>query len=286
MNDEDPGLKMADEPLITSPPVGRPQFSGARAVVFLPGAAALGALVGGAASVAQTWFAPLLLFPLLVGIVLGAVLFSLLRTTQTAHRATLILGVLLAVSAAALVEHYVSYRMLVNRLNAHPQAQLARAAFGDQLPGSFCGFLRWEASRGRPLLGGFVARGPWAWASWAADAVLVLAGALAIVLPAFGLPYCGHCETWYRTTRSGRLKRPFAHRLANMFHVSLPEKLKKVRYRLLSCTSGCGPVGLEIVWRRRRTADRLTLVWLTDHGRNEVQRLLDEARASRLPPKP
>jgi hypothetical protein len=282
---------MSSEHILTaSPPAGRPQFSGAKALVFLPGAAVFGALVGGAASVAQDWFAPLLFFPLLVGVVLGAVLVTLLRTTQTAHRATLIVGVLLALSTATVAQHYVAYRVWAHRVDANPKAQLARAAFGDRLPDSFFQFLRREASSGRTLLGGklwpeLVARGPWAWASWGADGLLVLAGALAIVLPALGLPYCRHCQTWYRTTRSGRLRQLFAQRLAEMFHLSLPERLKKVRYRLLSCEGGCEPTGLEFIWRRRRADSRTAMVWLTDHGRNAVQHVLDEARASRTQPK-
>jgi hypothetical protein len=214
-------MKMSSEqPLTTAPPAGRPEFSGTKALFFLPAAAVAGMLVGGAASVAQSWFAPLFFFPLLVGVVLGAVLVALLRTTHTAHRATLILGVLLAMASVAVTQHYVSYRVWINRLNARPNAQLAQAAFADQLPQSFPQFLRWEASRGRPLMGGYVARGVWAWASWAADAVLVLLGGLAIVLPALGLPYCRQCQTWYRTTRSGRLRQPFAQRLAEMFQIS------------------------------------------------------------------
>lgn len=275
----------SEQPLTTSPPAGRPEFSGTKALFFLPAAAVAGVLVGGAASVAQSWFAPLLFFPLLVGVVLGAVLVSLLRTTHIAHRATLIVGVLLAMAAVAVTQHYVSYRVWINRLNARPNAQLAQAAFADQLPQSFPQFLRWEASRGRPLMGGYVARGVWAWASWAADGVLVLLGGLAIVLPALGLPYCRQCQTWYRTTRSGRLRQPFAQRLAEMFQISLPERLKRIRYRLLNCEGGCEPAGLEFIWRRRRADSRTATVWLTDHGRNEVQRVLDEARTSRTQPK-
>jgi hypothetical protein len=246
-----------------------------------------GGLVGGAASVAQSWFAPLFLFPLLVGIVLGAVLVTLLRTTQTAHRATLIVGSLLAMSAATVAQHYGSYRVWTHRLDA--KSEMARAAFAD-LPHSFPQFLRWEANRGRPLFAGRlwpgrVARGPWVWASWALDALLVLVGTLAIVWPALGLPYCPHCQSWYRTTRSGRLKRPFSHRLAELFQLSLPERVKRLRYRLLSCEGGCEPLGLELHWRRRGADGRSATLWLTDHGRDEVQRVLDEARVSRSQPK-
>lgn len=275
-------------PLTTSPPEGRPEFSGVRALVFLPGAAVLGALVGGAASVAQGWFAPLILFPLLVGIVLGAVLVALLRTTQAAHRATLIVGTLLAVTAATAGQHYAAYRVWVHRLDA--KSGLARVAFADQLPNSFPEFLRWEARRGRTLLNGrlwpgLVARDGWAWASWGADALLALLGTLAMVLPALALPYCRHCRSWYHTTRSGRLKRPFAQRLAELFQLAVPERVKRIRYRLLGCEGGCEPLGLELHWRRRGADGRPPLVWLTDRGRDEVQRVLDEARTSRTSPK-
>jgi hypothetical protein len=276
---------MNAEPLTCAPPGGRAAFSGTKALVFLPGAIVFGGLVGGAAAVAQSWFAPLIFFPLLVGVGLGAVLVFLLRFTQTAHRPTLLLGILLAVTTAALGQHYASYRAWMQRIEAHPQAAVARAAFADQLPGSFPAFLRWEAQRGRPLVAKVTARGPWAWVSWGVDGLLVLAGALAIVLPALAMPYCYQCESWYRTTRSGRLRQPTAQRLAAMFHLSLPERLRRIRYRLLSCEGGCQPMGLEFLWRRRRADGRVTVVWLTDHGRDAVQRVLDEARISRTPPK-
>jgi len=274
---------MNAELLICAPPVGRAAFSGARALVFLPGAVVFGGLVGGAAAVVQSWFAPLVFFPLLVGVVLGAVLVFLLRTTQTAHRTTLILGTLLAVAALTVGQHYASYRAWRHRLDADPKAAMARAA--DQLPDSFPEFLRWEAQRGRPLVANLTARGPWAWISWGVDGLLVLLGALAIVLPALGLPYCCHCESWYRTARSGRLRQPYAQRLADMFHLSLPERLRRIRYRLLSCEGGCQPMGLEFIWRRRRADGRFATVWLTDQGRDAVQRVLDEARTSHKPPR-
>jgi hypothetical protein len=276
---------MNAEPLTCAPPVGRAAFSGTRALVFLPGAIVFGGLVGGAAAVVQSWFAPLVFFPLLVGVVLGAVLVLLLRTTQTAHRSTLILGTLLAMAMATVAQHYASYRVWAHRLDADPKTAMARAAFGNPLPSSFPEFLRREAEQGRPLLAGLVARGPWAWATWGGDGLLVLLGALAIVLPAVALPYCCHCESWYRTTRSGRLRQPFAQRLAEMFHLSLPERLRRIRYRLLMCEGGCQPMGLEFLWRRRHADGRVTTVWLTDRGRDAVLRVLDEARTSRTPSK-
>ena len=281
---------MNDEGLTCSPPEGRAPFSAAKAMAFLPGAILLGGLVGGAAAhvTAQTHFAPLVLYPLLVGVVLGAVLFVLLRATQTANRPTVVLGAVLAVLAAVWAEHYVSYRVTVGRQEANRQLQLARAAFGPDLgrPAGFCDYLRSAAQHGRPLFGDWVARGRWAWAAWAVDAILLLLGTLAILLPALALPYCRDCQTWYRTIRRGRLKRPFANRLADMFQVSLPEKAATVRYRLLGCAAGCGPTGLELFWRRRRGEDHSTLVWLNPHARDEVQHVLDEARATRTRPPP
>lgn len=284
---------MNGEDLTCSPPEGRAAFSAVKALAFLPGAVLLGALVGGAAAVAQGWFAPLILFPLLVGVVLGAVLFILLRAMHTANRPTLVLGTVLAVAAAVLAEHYVSYRVTVTRQENNRQLQIARAAFGADLgrPVGFFNYLRQEARRGRTLFGGkafgdVVARGRWVWATWAADGLLVLLGALAIVLPGLGFSYCRDCQSWYRTIRHGRLKRPFANRLAETVAVSLPEKAGTVRYRLLGCAAGCGPTGLELRWRRRRGEDHSTLVWLSPRGRDEVQHVLDEARASRTRPPP
>ena len=161
---------MNDGELTCSAPEGRAAFSALKALAFLPGAVLLGGLVGGAAAAAQNWFAPLILFPLLVGVVLGAALFILLRATQTANRCTLIVAAVLAVLAAVLAEHYVSYRVTVGRQEANRQLQLARAAFGPDLgrPADFYGYLRQEARRGLPLFGQREARGRWAWALWGA----------------------------------------------------------------------------------------------------------------------
>lgn len=277
---------MKAEELIAGAPEGAAPFSLGKAAAFLPAATLLGGLVGGAAAGAQGWFAPLILYPLLIGIVLGAVLFILSRTAQTANRATVVVGALLAVGAAVVAEHYVSYRVVVSRQEENRELQLARAAFGKDLgrPTGFADYLRREAQRGRPLFGKTVARGTGVWLTWGLDALLILVAALAVVLPGLNLPYCGDCQTWYRTIRSGRLKRPFAMRLSEMLGIALPEKPSTIRFRLLACGAGCGPTGVELLWRRRRRENGSAMVWLTPQGRDQVQRVLDEARAARKHP--
>jgi len=257
----------------------RALFSGTSLAVWLASALAVGVLMGGCAAMAETLFAPLLLFPLLVGAVLGGLLFGLMRLEQVAHRWTVIAGVLLAAATVSVTQHYVSY--LQARRMQPPQARMAGIDF---LPtSSFANYLAREAAVGRRLFGDFQLHGVGVWLSWGLDALLIAGAALAMVVPALGLPYCTDCQTWYRTTRTGRLAREEARALAAIFGVELPERIPFVRYRVLTCGSGCGTTGLELSWREPRHDVSCMRYWLEPLRRAEVQGVLDQvANAHRV----
>jgi hypothetical protein len=264
-------------------PAAPARFSAQGFAVFLALSLVLGTLIGGAAAVVQTYFAPLLLFPLLVGGFLGAVLIGLMRWSDVAHRPSVLCGALLAALVCTVAAHYVSYTMAQRRRPPEDdKLALARAVFADDAarlaePRNFFDYLRREAQKGRPLTAQFTARGPLAWLSWGVDAVLILSAALALVVSALGLPYCQRCRTWYRTTRGGRLPLAAARELAGMAPLELPPRAVATRYRLVSCEAGCGPTGLELVWRVPKEGTTMATIWLEPAQRNRVQTILDAA---------
>ena len=271
---------MQTQPITSVPPTGPRPFSLTKAALFLPTALLLGALVGGAAAQVQTWFAPLVLFPLLIGFALGVLLVAVIRSVQAGQRPTVVLGTLLAIATLVVAEHYVSYRMYQRAAQAATdrKVELAREAFAADIgpTAGFVDFLRREARQGRPLFGDYIARGTLVWATWTLDALLMAIAALATVVPALRLPYCGQCSTWYRTTRSGRLKPPLAVALAEAAHIPLHEKPHRARYRLLGCLGGCEPTGLELIWRSKARERSSAEAWLTHDQRDAVTRILDQ----------
>jgi hypothetical protein len=223
---------------------------------------------------------------LLVGGFLGAILIGLMRWSDMAHRGTVLAGTILATAACTVAAHYVSYSVA----QRHPPREddklaLARTAFPEEAarlaqPRNFIDYLKREAAAGRPLTAGFTARGSLAWLSWGIDALLTLAAATALVIAALRLPYCNQCGSWYRATRSGRLPLATARQLAGMLQVDLPPRAVALRYRLMNCEAGCGPTGLELVWRVPREGTSMATVWLERAQRNQLLEMLDKERVN------
>jgi hypothetical protein len=260
------------------------------AVMFL-GGPLLGAVAAWGAHAAEPYFAPFVIFPLLVGLILGAVFVGLIRTVQLAHRPTIWAGVVLAGMAAVAGQHYLAYRAArAAALDDVETVQQARRAFAEQVRGRLphvpqnpLDYMAREAKRGRPILGQHLAQGWLAWASWGFDGLLVLAAAVLVVLPAVGQPYCNRCLSWYCSVRSGRLDGKTARRLAEMAGTKgppRPDEIVAARYRLLSCRSGCGPTGFELVWEDRRQNVSRVRGWLEQDTRDRVVAVLDEVRSS------
>jgi len=258
--------------------------------VALLAAPLLGAIAAWGAHAAEPYFAPLVIFPLVVGLILGAMLVGLLRTVQLAHRPTIWTGVVLAAVVAVAGQHYLAYRAArAAALRDAEKYQQARSAFPEQVQGRLphvppnpLDYMQREASRGRPLLGQYRARGWLTWLSWGVDGLLVLAAAVLVVLPAARQPYCNRCLSWYCTARSGRLDGLSARRLAEAAGAEGPaqvEQVRSARYRLLGCRSGCGPTGFELVWEDRQHNVSLVRGWLDAETRDRVVSILDEAQS-------
>lgn len=242
----------------------------------------VGAVWAWAAEAAQCYVAPFLLFPVLVGVFAGLTIVGLIRFAQIGHRPTVLLAVVLAAGTAACGQHYLEYLSTYSRIPAMmPEKESSQVSAQDvrasqrELRPSFLKYLAAQASRGRPLLGGYVASGLAAWLSWAIDVLLTVAAAVAVTLPAVRIPYCNRCGTWYRTVRNGKIDVPTARRLAETCNVDETAAIHSPRYRLSSCQGGCGPMRCELSWETSDGAVDLVRVWLDAEKRNRIATILD-----------
>jgi hypothetical protein len=267
---------------------GRRQFSWPRLALWLPTCLVLAVLLAWAAVVGQSYIAPLLLYPLLVGVGLGAVLVVVMRLGQVGNWATVLLGTILAAGVTVVGQHYIAYAtayrgMAEKAAMQQPFAEGFSDLVWDWRP-SFAEFMRRQASRGRTLADGYVARGWLAWLSWAVDGLLLLGATLAIVVPAARLPYCDRCRSWYRVTRSGRIEVPAARRLAEVAGMATAagtaaSAATAARYRLHNCLGGCGPTQLQLSWDRSPRGTLVLRRWLDTERRAEIVRILDGEEA-------
>jgi hypothetical protein len=266
-------------------------FRWAALAVWLSAAAMDGAAVAWLASLAEQHWAPLVVFPLLVGCVLGMTLAGLMRLVQVGHRPTLLAGTLVAVTVAVAGQHYAAYREAVGVDEKDAATfRLAQQAFGDQVAGRLpappmgvLDFLSREAARGRPMWGDRVARGAAAWLTWALDGLLLAASALGAVVAAWRQPYCDRCRSWFRTTRRGPLDAESIRDVAAAAGITVPDGLLRGRYRLVTCLGGCTTAGFELCWQEAEGKWASTICLLDAQRRNEVVGSLDAAaRAERV----
>jgi hypothetical protein len=232
--------------------------------------------------VVQSYFAPAVLFPILVGVFTGLTVVGLVRLARIGHRPTVLLAAALAAAVAAGGQHCFSY---LSRYYWQSPAIATDPAVGKDLtatgpalaremaPG-FGRYLHAQAAKGRPLPLGYHAKGWAAWLSWAIEAMLVVAAAVAVTIPAARVPYCNQCRSWYRTVRNGKIDLPTAGRLARLLDVEPPERPRSARYRLSACQGGCGPSRCELSWEHGGRVD-LVRTWLDAQKRNEVAAVLD-----------
>jgi hypothetical protein len=263
-------------------PVGA-RFSWARFGLWLPAAMLLGGIAAWIAVLAQFYFAPWLIFPIIVGVGLGGMLVVLLRFAQVGNRPTIFLGCVLAAAVAVVGQHYLDYRHAV-RLEQQryekaeqlePKLRFAALAALPPPVASFREFMQREAARERQMWWGPVS-GWQNWAAWGLDAAILLAATLAVVYPATRQPYCDACRTWYRTIRSGRTDLATARRLAEQADLSLGTAVRSARYRFSCCHVGCGPTRFELSWEEPDGRTFLSVGWLAREQRNRVMEELDD----------
>ena len=255
----------------------RGRFTWPGLAVALLAAPAAGLIYGWIGAMVQPHFAPLILFPLLLGVFAGLTIVGVVRFARIGNRPTIFLAALLAAAVAVAGQHYFSYLSAYywTPPTVSPTTGQDLSALRRELAPSFGEYLCAQARRGRPLVGGYVAHGAMAWFCWAMDALLVAAAAVAATIPAVRVPYCNRCGSWYRTVRSGRLDVPTARRLAELLGVEEIEGLRSPRYRLSTCQSGCGPTRCELSWEEAGGAVDLVRLWLDAGQRNQVTAILD-----------
>ncbi len=250
--------------------------------LWLPLCVVHGAAIAWLAFGIQKYFAPLGIFPLLVGLFLGMTLAGLMRVVQVAGTRTILLGTVVASAAAVLGQHYISFQeQRETAMRQAAQFRIAAQAHPDLVRGTppkpasgVFEYLRWQALRGRPIAGDTVARGAWAWASWAFDGCLTLLVALLVIAPASRRPYCNQCRTWFSTVRRGRLAVGQAGEAAAVIDMEVPEDAGEATYRFVHCQGGCGTAGFELCWELpngRRTTKR---VWISSADRLRLEELL------------
>lgn len=267
----------------TSP--GRGRFVWWQAGFWLPACLALALPVAWAAHRMQPHFAPFAVFPLLIGVGLGAMTAGLMRLTQVGHRPTLLVGILLGASVAVAGQHYLDYRKAFDR--AQWEIELVRRAkqqFPDgqvgnvpRPPQNIADYLHHQAAVGRSI-GSYSAKGWQAWSSWAVDGLLLLAAATAIVVAAVRRPYCDRCRSWYRAVRSDRIDAEIAQQMALVAGLDPIARATAARCRLLACNGGCGPTGFELIDVEKRGVARTSArAWLNAEQRDRMTQLLDLA---------
>ncbi len=271
---------------MSSGPIGGGAFSWTWLLVWLAACFGLGAITAWAAVGAQWYFAPLVIFPLLTGVLLGAMVVGAMRVAQVGNRTTIVLGTLLAVVVAVVGQHYFQYLETYEEESRPAEAfRLAAQKYPDEVfgqpprpPGSLVEFMTRQAELGRKMgLLGYTAKGAMAWVSWTVDGLLVLAAGMAMVIPATRQPYCSRCRSWYRVTRGGRVDVAVARRIAQVAEVAESEEARSARCRMLNCHGGCGPTALELVWQESGGGTVLVQKWLEPELRRSIDEVLDRA---------
>ena len=79
---------------------------------------AVGLIWAWLAEEAQSYAAPFILFPMLVGVFAGLSIVATARYGQIGHRPTIVLAVVLAAAVAAVGQHYFSYAAFVSRYSS------------------------------------------------------------------------------------------------------------------------------------------------------------------------
>ncbi|MBN2291614.1 MAG: hypothetical protein JXM70_04265 [Pirellulales bacterium] len=271
-------------------PPARARFRRSGAAIWLPVSILLGLAIGWIATQVGMRFAPLAVFPLAVGVVLGVCLVGMTRLLQTGHRVTVFLAMMLAVLVAAGSQHYFSYldaRRLIEednrRVQQSPSALKAQAAFAelinDRLPQGPIDYMCRQASIGRPMPFGYVARGPMAWISWFFDGLLILLAAIAVVWFGCRQSFCDGCMSWYCTIRSGHLSPRQAKRLAELTGFDIPDgstSPRDMHYSLSGCRGGCGPEQLCVTWQLSERGTCTATVWLDNDKKKQVSEIIDQ----------
>lgn len=262
-----------------SPPAEGGRFTWGGLVLAMLIAPLFGLIWAWVANVVEAYAAPMIVFPVLLGVLAGWSIVGLARFAQIGHRPTILLAAVLTAAVTTAGQHYVGYLTTYygprSKIDTSAVTGPDLSALVQDLRPSFGKYMNVQAQRGRPLVAGYTARGWLAWLTWAIDALLVAAAAVAVTIPATQTPYCNRCGTWYRTIRSGRIDVPTSLRLATLVGVDEIDHPRTPRYRLSACQGGCGPTRCELSWEETNGTVSLARAWLDPASRNQFTEILD-----------
>ncbi len=266
-------------------PRGGGRFSLAHLAIWMAVCPAVAAAAAVIASAVQPRFAPLVVFPLLVGLAVGAMLGGAMRIAQVGNRPTLLAGTLLAVAIVVVAQHYVAFRAAREACLRDVQSyRSAVAAYPGHVlgprpapPENLLAFLRHEAQRGRQI-GSWRASGSAVWASWAIDALLTLGAATGLVVLGLRGPYCNRCRSWYRVTRGNRIDAETARQLGRAAGISVVDEGTVAWCRFRCCNGGCGPTCFVLSWKKTGGGVGSGQAWVDAEQRDRLMHLLDTNR--------
>lgn len=254
------------------------------ALLWLVAALGFAAAWGIGSALLSRLSAPLGLFPLVVGGVLGLVLALLLRATRQGHRRWALGGTVAAAVVAVTAWHATAFR-LQQRAASRAQVELQQAAQafpelgGRQVrppPASLLEFLQQAADEGRQVFA-WRLRGAAAYASWTVDGLLLLAAALYCVRRQTAQPWCAACEDWLRTTRSGRAPATVWREVRDLWSPPLELGASDgLSYAVASCRGGCS-AWRATVWDASGQARQ---AWLEADGRARLFKALESATSA------
>ncbi|MHB1034944.1 MAG: hypothetical protein ACYC35_10125 [Pirellulales bacterium] len=159
-------------------------------VVGLAACLIAGAGLGWGAALVERFRAPVLIFPILTGLVVGLCSAGLMQVCRVPARRAAVWGAVLAAAVAVVAQHYASYdtawrvadreeRLLAEARQAFPELVEKRL---PPPPASFLDYLQSQAEQGRVTIAIGVVKGPAAWLTWGVDAALVMAAAAVVAL--------------------------------------------------------------------------------------------------------
>ena len=239
------------------------------------------ATLGIAVALAVSWiavrlqeqgFAPLGLFSLLVGTVLGLAFAGILHWTHAAHRssalaATIALGVV--TTFAQHVHFYIDYRRAYHAAGSSQPEWTSVLVRNPQMgPPGFSSYLRARASPSNVGI-------------WFVDALLTWSASGILITMALRRPFCNACRTWYRETRNGVVEPQTAHRLASLCHVNRPENAESTRFRMSTCPAECGPARIQLSWICGGRTVRATPCWVAGEDQEKVIEIVERHAATR-----
>lgn len=226
------------------PPL-QPASTALAVAIALAAAAGLGWLD----SIIERYFSPLIIFPLLQGLILGGIVAGAILWLHVTWKS---IGRALAVAAAIVLVgsyHWSCYQSYRQAVVAQAGEGFGALAAQQMLPNTFVDYMLYEANeRGRLItLQTFRQRlvGWQVWALWTFELLLIGGVAWCVVNVAMSGPICLESGCWYRSVRRGVLPVLLAQEAQHDFGIpSVPE----TEYRLLVCPRGIGPMALELTW--------------------------------------